>query len=141
MTWMTRLACVFLIGSLGLQTACGTLFYPERRGQERGKIDPTVAILNGLGLLLFLVPGIIAFAVDFHTGAIYLPPDDEWSAGDGDRGTRVVHMDPDQITPESLAAVIEQHTGKQVTLTEQDIEVMRLGQGDLSKHLGAVQTR
>ncbi len=140
MKWATRLACVALIGSLGFQTACGTLFYPERRGQERGQIDPTVAILNGLGLLLFLVPGIIAFAVDFHTGAIYLPPDEE-TAADSDKSLRVVQMDPDEITPESLAAVIEQHTGKQVTLTEQDIEVMRLGKGDLSKHLGAVQTQ
>ena len=139
MKWTTRLACVVMVGSLGFQTACGTLFYPERRGQERGQIDPTVAILNGLGLLLFLVPGIIAFAVDFHTGAIYLPPDEE-TAADGQKDMRIVHMDPDTITPETLAAVIEQHTGKQVTLTEQDIEVMRLGKGDLSKHLAEVQT-
>jgi hypothetical protein len=47
--------------------------YPERKGQIDGKIDPTVAILNGIGLLLFLVPGVIAFAVDFSNGTIYLP--------------------------------------------------------------------
>jgi hypothetical protein len=29
--------------------------------------------LDGLGLLLFFVPGVVAFAVDFYTGAIYLP--------------------------------------------------------------------
>lgn len=29
--------------------------------------------LNGLGLILFFIPGVIAFVVDFHTGAIYLP--------------------------------------------------------------------
>ena len=53
--------------------ACGTVFYPERRGQISGQIDPGVAILNGMGLLFYVVPGLIAFAVDFTTGAIYLP--------------------------------------------------------------------
>ncbi|WP_090475006.1 polyribonucleotide nucleotidyltransferase [Halopseudomonas pachastrellae] len=54
-------------------TACGTIFYPERRGQISGQIDPGVAILNGIGLLIYIIPGLIAFGVDFATGAIYLP--------------------------------------------------------------------
>lgn len=54
-------------------SGCGTLLYPERRGQTGGRLDTGVLILDGLGLLLFLVPGIVAFAVDFGTGAIYLP--------------------------------------------------------------------
>lgn len=29
--------------------------------------------LNGLGLILFFIPGVVAFIVDFYTGAIYLP--------------------------------------------------------------------
>ena len=54
-------------------SACGTVFYPERRGQISGEIDSGVAILNGIGLLFYVIPGVIAFAVDFATGAIYLP--------------------------------------------------------------------
>ncbi|MCJ8168464.1 polyribonucleotide nucleotidyltransferase [Atopomonas sediminilitoris] len=54
-------------------SACGTLFYPERRGQIEGRIDPAIAILDGIGILFYVVPGLIAFAVDFATGAIYLP--------------------------------------------------------------------
>lgn len=54
-------------------SGCGTLLYPERKGQTGGRIDPSVAILDGLGLLLFLIPGLIAFAVDFSNGTIYLP--------------------------------------------------------------------
>lgn len=54
-------------------SACGTIMYPERKGQIDGKIDSTVVILDGIGLLLFLVPGVIAFAVDFSNGTIYLP--------------------------------------------------------------------
>lgn len=55
-------------------TGCGTLLYPERKGQGRGgRLDPSIVILDGIGLLLFLIPGLIAFAVDFSNDTIYLP--------------------------------------------------------------------
>jgi hypothetical protein len=55
-------------------TGCGSIMYPERRHAPRShQIDWKVAALDGLGLLLFFVPGVIAFVVDFYTGAIYLP--------------------------------------------------------------------
>ena len=66
----TAVLCSALVTQL---TACGTIFYPERRGQISGQIDPGVAILNGIGLLIYIIPGLIAFGVDFATGAIYLP--------------------------------------------------------------------
>lgn len=60
--------------SLSGVTGCGTIMYPERRHQPRShQIDWKVAALDGLGLLLFFVPGVVAFVVDFCTGAIYLP--------------------------------------------------------------------
>lgn len=69
-----RLISALLAGSLLVQlSGCGTLLYPERRGQISGQIDPLVAVLNGVGILFFVVPGLIAFAIDFTTGAIYLP--------------------------------------------------------------------
>ncbi|MBN8410909.1 hypothetical protein LCL99_17965 [Halomonas denitrificans] len=52
---------------------CGTVFHPERKGQISGRIDPVVAVANGVGLLFFIVPGVIAYAVDFSNGTIYLP--------------------------------------------------------------------
>lgn len=54
-------------------TACGTVFYPERKGSKSGSIDPVVAIADAVGLLFFFIPGVIAFAVDFTNGTIYLP--------------------------------------------------------------------
>ena len=54
-------------------TACGTIFYPERKGTKSGSIDPIVAVADAVGLLFFFIPGIIAFAVDFSNGTIYLP--------------------------------------------------------------------
>ncbi|NNL57519.1 MAG: polyribonucleotide nucleotidyltransferase [Pseudomonadales bacterium] len=62
--------CVVLLVNLA---ACGTILYPERRGQAQGQLDTGVVILDALGLLLFFVPGVIAFAVDFANGTIYLP--------------------------------------------------------------------
>lgn len=53
--------------------SCGTILYPERKGQRPGKIDATVAVLDGVGLLFFIIPGVIAFAVDFNNNSIYLP--------------------------------------------------------------------
>ena len=55
-------------------SACGSIFFPDRRGQIDGKIDPMIVVLDAVGLLFYVIPGLIAFGVDFATGAIYFPP-------------------------------------------------------------------
>lgn len=55
-------------------TACGYFLYPERKGQQGGRVDPVVVILDAAGLLFGVLPGVVAFAVDFTNGTIYLPP-------------------------------------------------------------------
>lgn len=71
----SRLASVLLTLGLAVVTAgCGTLIFPERQKAEHsGKLDPNILILDGVGLLFFILPGLVAFGVDFVTGAIYLP--------------------------------------------------------------------
>lgn len=64
-----------LAAVVGAMSGCGTILYPERRGQSAGKIDWTIVALDGIGMLFFFVPGVVAFAVDFATGTIYLPPE------------------------------------------------------------------
>lgn len=60
------------IALLSTALACGTIVYPERRGMEGGeRIDPVVVLMDGVLLLAFVVPGVVAFGVDFATGAIY----------------------------------------------------------------------
>jgi len=55
-------------------TGCGTLLFKERQDQEHSeRIDPNVAILDGIGLLFFVIPGLVAYGIDFYTEAIYLP--------------------------------------------------------------------
>lgn len=118
-TLSTRIAMFALIVQL---VGCGTFMYPERQGQPKGDIDPTVAILDGVGLLFFIVPGLVAFIVDFHTGAVYLPPGKsteqrikELKGSDirllNEGGKIVVHFDPKDITPVKLEKVIHEVTG------------------------------
>lgn len=70
-------------GTLGIMacsmSGCGTLMHKERVGQPHAhQIDWKVVALDGLGMLLFFVPGVAAFAVDFYTGAIYLPVEEDF---------------------------------------------------------------
>ncbi|ETX10261.1 Polyribonucleotide nucleotidyltransferase (polynucleotide phosphorylase) [Marinomonas ushuaiensis DSM 15871] len=76
-------------------TACGTILYPERRGQTNGQIDVGVVALNAIGLLFFVVPGVVAFGVDFITGAIYLP-------GGGIATLTADEIDNIKATPDSI---------------------------------------
>lgn len=64
-----------VVSLLAQLTACGSIFYPDRRGQIQGsgRMDPAIVVLDAVGLLFYIIPGVIAFAVDFATGAIYLP--------------------------------------------------------------------
>lgn len=64
---------VVIAALLSQLTACGTLFYPDRRGQIEGRVDPVIVALDAIGILFYVIPGLIAFGVDFATGAIYLP--------------------------------------------------------------------
>ncbi|HCP53377.1 MAG: polyribonucleotide nucleotidyltransferase [Pseudomonadaceae bacterium] len=73
-----RTSTRFIGGALALSlmtqlAACGTLFYPDRRGQISGKVDPVIVALDAIGILFYVIPGLIAFGIDFATGAIYLP--------------------------------------------------------------------
>ena len=58
-------------GGLVIQlSGCGTIFYPERKGQVDGRLDPAIVVADAIGLLFFVIPGVIAFAVDFSNGTI-----------------------------------------------------------------------
>ena len=72
---VNRRIALCLTVAVAIQTAsCGTLIHPERCGRPHsGALDPSVVVLDGLGVLVFLVPGVVAFIVDFSTGAVWLP--------------------------------------------------------------------
>jgi hypothetical protein len=96
-----------------MQTAsCGFFIYPERRGQTGGKIDTQIAILDGLGLLLYIIPGLIAYAVDFSSGAIYLPGGKKSTSITPDNeNVVVVHTDKGNLNFQTIDEIVKEHTG------------------------------
>ena len=95
--------------------ACGTLFYPDRRGQIEGRIDPAIAALNAIGLLFYVIPGLIAFGIDFATGAIYLP-EGQYSVAP-DKLQDAIGADG-QVDPMRLKAILEQELGRSLPLDD-----------------------
>jgi hypothetical protein len=118
------LAAILLLQILG----CGTLLYPERKGQTGGQVDPGVAVLDAAGLLVFIIPGVIAFGVDFSTGAIYLP------AGKRQRAAApaarneiaVIKVNPENLNIATLERTLRNQTGLDLRLTSPDVQVYRL---------------
>lgn len=115
MRMQTRVIGGLLVATLLSQlTACGTLFFPDRRGQIEGRIDPAVAGLNAIGILFYVIPGLVAFAIDFATGAIYLPGGLTSQIAPQDL-QNLVNADG-QIDPLKLKALIEAQTGHSLPL-------------------------
>jgi hypothetical protein len=134
---LTKSIGILITGILIFQmVGCGTILYPERKGQKSGRIDPGVAILDGVGLLLFLVPGVIAFAVDFATGTIYLPGTTRTSLGPGE--IRRVSFDAEHSSMDDIERIIQRETGYEVDLARSDVEISRLeSTDDLRAHFAA----
>ncbi len=107
-------------------SGCGTLFYPDRRGQLKGQIDPAIAALDAIGILFFVIPGLIAFAIDFGTGAIYLP-EGRYSVAP-ERLQEAVGSDG-RVDPVRLRAILQQELARDLPL----------GDPRLIRHGGSVE--
>ncbi len=120
---------VLVCAVLAVQLAgCGTLMYPERRGQKGGRIDAGVAVLDGIGLLFFIIPGIIAYAVDFSNGTIYLPGTARGSLDLKD--IKQVKFDPKHYTNATIEKIIKEETGYTVKLNQDNMKISRLNSID-----------
>ncbi|MBX9912683.1 MAG: polyribonucleotide nucleotidyltransferase [Pseudomonadaceae bacterium] len=124
------IASVLAATLLSQLAACGTLFYPDRRGQIEGKIDPAVAAMNAIGILFYVLPGLIAFAIDFTTGAIYLP--------DGKYALAPEHLQDaigadGSVDKAKLKTIIQRETGHSLPL---DNPNLRQQHGDLQQLAG-----
>ncbi|MBP7791692.1 MAG: hypothetical protein KA120_01375 [Candidatus Goldbacteria bacterium] len=104
-----------------MMLGCGTILYPNRIGQKGGNLDPAVCIMDGLACLLFLIPGIIAFAVDFSNGTIYLPH------GKGSsldlKNARVVKFDKNTATFDDIEKIVKRETGYDVSISDSNVGV------------------
>ena len=110
-------------------TSCGTIMYPERRGLTRdpAQMDVRVVVMDGVLLLFFVLPGVIAYAVDFSTGCIYLPPGQIMRNMDGlnpaDR--QVIRVAPEELNSDMLPGIVEQHTGVSIAARAGDMRIFR----------------
>ncbi|MFH5803838.1 hypothetical protein [Alienimonas sp. DA493] len=108
--------------------SCGTLLHPERVGQPRtGRLDTAVCVLNGIGCLLFVVPGVLAFIVDYASGALFLPPGyaADGQGVDPDTGLVRVPLPDDPTSLEKLEAEVAKHVGRPVDLHGPETRVER----------------
>ena len=100
-------------------SGCGTLLYPERRGQKAGHLDVGVVILDTIGLLFFIIPGVIAFCVDFSNGTIYLPATSKVQL-------KQIKFDPKRTTLVQIEKIIKDETGQSVKLDGSNVRISRL---------------
>lgn len=101
-------------------TACGTVFYPERKGAKGGSIDPIVAVADAVGLLFFFIPGVIAFAVDFSNGTIYLPHGKHASLTPAE--LKSVSLN-DKLDKKALSELMSKKLAQPVNLDSADLQV------------------
>ena len=104
---------------------CGTLMYPERRGQRGGSVDAGVAVLDGIGLLFGIIPGVIAFAVDFSNGTIYLPGGPRLGLLDL-KNIKQVKFDPKHSSLASIERTIQLNTGYAFRFDQDNIRLSKL---------------
>ena len=113
------------------QIACGTLLYPDRQGQSNSqRLDPAILVLNGIGLVFFVIPGLVAFVVDFSTRAIYLPNGSSASA-DQLKQLQKLQLSGD-VSPESINQVIREHTGVGNVLDHENLDIQQIDPVHLS---------
>jgi hypothetical protein len=105
-------------------SGCGTLLHPGRRHRAHsGRIDWTIAALDGCGLLLYFVPGVVAFAVDFYTGAIYLPRGRYSQNGSqenpgSDTKLQKIAIPQDQLNEQKIEQVVSEYVGDPISLID-----------------------
>jgi hypothetical protein len=105
-------------------TACGMLIYPEREGQTSGKIDPGVAILDAAGLLVFIIPGLVAFGVDFMTGTIYLPETEQ--TAHSDQIVREISIPDDKVNSSRIEQIVAAETGHSIDLSAGQTRIIQV---------------
>ncbi len=112
-------------------TGCAYILKPEQRGNKQGNIDVTNLVFDCLWLFAGVVPGVIALAVDFGSGAIYTGGGKRVSYLVSDEGRIDVHLstkmpagswDLRLVTPDGKIVASEG-----VTLEENRDSEIRLG--------------
>ena len=125
MTTRRTLLSILACGTTAILSGCGTVLYPDRAYQKRrGNLDPAVVILDGIGLFFFIIPGLVAFAVDFTTGAIYFP--DNHTPGDRERTIFDQYNTEVRLDRGQIERIVAMKTGKRINLNDDRMRVAEL---------------
>ena len=128
-----QLFSILILGAFVIQIAgCGTIFYPERRGQTiHGGIDPLIAITDSAWFLAYVIPGFIAWGVDLYTGAIYLPAGQKRLANQPDSmDFVVVKVDPIQLDQKMIEEIVSEHVGQKIDLNADHVQILKFKGAD-----------
>lgn len=120
--WLAVFVLVFMI----LQTvSCGTILYPNRRGASHSPdLDPKVVIMDAAGLVFFIIPGLVAYIVDFYTGAIYLGPGEKaWGQHSEPENLATATRYVTSLDKSTLEEILSQHLGRKIDLAEENLMV------------------
>lgn len=130
---LIKVLSVIILGALLIQiVGCGTIFYPERRGQTvHGGIDIMVAIADSAWFLAYIIPGLVAWGVDLYTGALYLPTGKKRFANQPDsKDFMVVKVDPKQLDQKMIEEIVSEHIGQKIDLDEGHVQVLKFNGTD-----------
>lgn len=119
-----KILVMVLTAAMLISSGCGYVLYPERQGAKSGRIDPVVAVLDALGLLFYVVPGVVAFAVDFTNGTIFVPPGGQSALDKHRRNLSSSAVDVSnwqgvsvdgEMTPENIARTLSDYLGTPIS--------------------------
>ncbi len=67
-----RLLAILMVASLSV-SGCGTIFKADRINKAHSSnLDWRIVLLDGLGLFFYILPGVIAYAVDSSNGTLFI---------------------------------------------------------------------
>ena len=116
---LNAIALIIVILTSMQTLSCGTILYPERRGQTSGEIDPGVVLLDVILFIPGIIPGVIAFAVDLTTGAIFKPSKLSTSADFENTNELIaVELPPELVVDTVLEQRLWSETGRVVSLAD-----------------------
>lgn len=130
--------CLVILAFAAQLAGCGTLLYPERRGQVAGKYDTDIILLDAAGLIVGIIPGVIAFAVDLSTGAIYLPKGQKSRTREILGSVEIERVPLEGRTFEEMEAALLEHSGVRADLRSPTVRFTRSVNTDLEARLQAL---
>ena len=105
--------------------SCGYVLHPERRGQKSGQVDWAIVGLDSIGIIFFIIPGLIAFGVDIYSGTLYLQNSAsprgslEWNK------VTAIKLDPKNINEKTIATAIKENSGVEINFADPRLKIYR----------------